>query len=42
LASTVLILIVIPALYAILHDLGLSTLARDEGEGVNPALPESV
>lgn len=30
LASTVLVLIVIPALYAILHDFGLSTLSREE------------
>ncbi len=30
-ASTVLVLIVVPCLYAILHDLGLSTLAREEG-----------
>ncbi len=34
LASTVLILIVIPALYAILHDFGLSTLARQDSEAV--------
>lgn len=31
-ASTILVLIVVPALYAILHDLGLSTLAREENE----------
>lgn len=33
-ASTVLVLLVVPALYAILHDFGLSTLAREEnGDG---------
>ena len=31
--STLLVLIVIPCLYAILHDLGLSTLARGDGAG---------
>ena len=29
-ASTVLVLIVVPTLYAILNDFGLTTLARDE------------
>ncbi len=40
-ASTVLILIVIPALYAILHDLGLSTLARDENGAAAPEVSAS-
>ena len=31
-ASTVLILIVVPSAYAVLHDFGLSTVARDEAE----------
>ncbi|MDH3475937.1 MAG: efflux RND transporter permease subunit, partial [Rhodospirillales bacterium] len=30
LASTLLVLLIVPSLYAILHDFGLSTLARDE------------
>jgi multidrug efflux pump subunit AcrB len=36
-ASTVLVLIVVPTLYAILNDLGLTTLAREERAG---SLPE--
>jgi multidrug efflux pump subunit AcrB len=32
LASTVLVLLVVPACYAILHDFGLTTVARDERE----------
>ena len=30
LASTVLVLLVVPVCYAILHDLGVTTLAREE------------
>jgi hydrophobic/amphiphilic exporter-1 (mainly G- bacteria), HAE1 family len=33
-AATVLVLILMPALYAILHDFGLTTLAREEREAV--------
>jgi multidrug efflux pump subunit AcrB len=32
-ASTVLVLVVVPTLYAILHDFGLTTVARDERAG---------
>jgi HAE1 family hydrophobic/amphiphilic exporter-1 len=35
-ASTVLVLIVVPTLYAILNDLGLTTLAREERAGTLP------
>jgi len=36
-ASTVLVLIVVPTLYAVLNDFGLTTLARDEHAGSVPA-----
>jgi multidrug efflux pump subunit AcrB len=35
-ASTALVLIVVPTLYAILNDLGLTTLAREERAGTLP------
>jgi hydrophobic/amphiphilic exporter-1 (mainly G- bacteria), HAE1 family len=40
-ASTVLVLIVVPALYATLNDLGLTTLAREDAE-IAPATPLEV
>ena len=40
-ASTVLVLIVIPSAYAILHDLGLSTTAREETPDTGAAEPET-
>ena len=40
-ASTVLVLIVVPALYAILNDLGLTTLAREDAK-IGPATPLEV
>ena len=40
-ASTVLVLIVVPALYAILNDLGLTTLAREDAK-IAPATPLEV
>ncbi len=36
-ASTVLVLVVIPAAYAVLHDLGVTTVARDERGAGEPA-----
>ena len=35
-ASTALVLMVVPTLYAILNDLGLTTLAREERAGLLP------
>jgi multidrug efflux pump subunit AcrB len=40
LASTVLVLIVVPVCYAILHDLGLTTVARATGSAAAPGLAE--
>ncbi|MDH3593900.1 MAG: efflux RND transporter permease subunit [Rhodospirillales bacterium] len=40
LASTVLVLIVVPVCYAILHDLGLTTVARAEKGAAAPGLAE--
>jgi HAE1 family hydrophobic/amphiphilic exporter-1 len=36
LASTVLVLILVPALYAIMHDFGLTTVAREEAAARAP------
>ncbi len=37
-AATVLVLVVVPALYAILHDFGLTTISRDRAAVENAAL----
>ena len=37
-AATVLVLVVVPALYAILHDFGLTTVSRDRAVAENSAL----
>ncbi|MFW5834556.1 MAG: efflux RND transporter permease subunit, partial [Pseudomonadota bacterium] len=39
LASTVLVLVVIPCAYAVLHDLGVTSLAREERQGERAAQP---
>lgn len=38
LAATVLVLVVVPALYSILHDFGLTTISRDRAAVENAAL----
>ena len=37
LAATILVIVVVPALYAILHDFGVTTIAREEAAAVQSA-----